>query len=283
MDERREIQLSNRSESTHDLQAFSGRTESRGAYIPAISGPPTQHELAVYQTMAANAEKSNMYNHLGDHHAIMTVMLIARELGIPPMAAINKGINCIQGNLEISARILTALIRKAGHRLNIIESNDQVCIIEGIRRDTGERLKTSYSVEEAKKAGIARPNSGWSKNPKDMCFARAASRLARQLFSDIITMGYIEGEISERISDERPQDIQITPQIEDENTIIIQFLEQFDKEDQDEWKNYINTVSEKYEWTKRYVIEIFQQDLDGTVKKFNTWRKRKKTDSQTES
>lgn len=246
------------------VQAVEGGT-SPGPSL--CMGPPTQHELAVYNTMAVNAESSEMYKHLGDKNAIMMVMLIARELGVPPMTAINRGIVPIQGNLEISARLLTALIRRAGHRLNIVESTDQICVIEGVRKDTGEKLKTSYSVEDAKKAGLVRSGGGWVRNPRDMCFARAASRLARQLFSDVIGMGYVEGEIRERVS---PVE-KITEPEKEEGEVVSEFLKKLDK-DQDMWMKYIQIVSEKYGWSKRSTIEKFEENIEETQKKFESWK-----------
>lgn len=165
--------------------------------VSVLSGPglPTEHELAVFRTMAKGAIASSMYR--GNEAGVMMIMLAARELGIPPMAALNGGLHIIQGKVEISARMMNALIRRAGHSMVVLESTDDSCTIEGVRADNGNKFVTSYTIEEAKKAGLIKPGGGWSKCPKDMCFARAMSRLARQLFSDVIGIGYVEGEIVE--------------------------------------------------------------------------------------
>ena len=91
--------------------------------------------------------------------------------------------------------MMNAMIRRAGHSITIKESTETSCTLTGRRADNGDSATTSYTLAEAQKAGLVKPNGGWTKNPKDMCFARAMSRLARQLFSDVIGIGYIEGEI----------------------------------------------------------------------------------------
>ncbi len=159
-------------------------------------GLPSEHEMDVYRTMAKGAITSGMYK--GNEHGVIMIMLAARELGIPPMAALNGGIHLIQGKVEISARMMSALIRKAGHSLMVKESTDDICVVEGVRVDNGNRFTASYTLQDAQKAGLVRSGGGWTKFPKDMCFARAMSRLARQLFSDVIGIGYVEGEIQDK-------------------------------------------------------------------------------------
>ena len=51
-------------------------------------------------------------------------------------------------------------------------------------------------MAEALKAGLTK-NPVWNNFPRDMLYARALSRLARQLFPDLIGNCYVKGEISE--------------------------------------------------------------------------------------
>ena len=76
---------------------------------------PTDHEMQVFTLMAKQAVDSKLYKGVGDMPAVMTIILSARELSIPPMQALNGGLNIIQGKIEISARMMNALIRRAGH------------------------------------------------------------------------------------------------------------------------------------------------------------------------
>ena len=68
-----------------------------------------------------------------------------------------------------------------------------ICILHGKRADNGDTWTEYFSIDDAKKAGLYRGQ--WLKYPKDMLFARALSRLARQLFPDVIKGCYVQGEI----------------------------------------------------------------------------------------
>lgn len=155
---------------------------------------PMQARLSALEYMSKNAHESKFFASLGGQAGILMMMLAADELGIPPMQAIMNGLHIIQGKVTLSPQLMNSMIRKAKHKMDI-DSNDQRCIITGTRKDTDETCTVTFSVEDAKRAGIYRSGSGWDKYPSDMCFARALSRLARRLFPDVIGTSYVEGEI----------------------------------------------------------------------------------------
>lgn len=158
---------------------------------------PSMEEMATYQTVAKKAADSKLFDKLGGEAGILSIMLMARELGIPPMQSIMGGMNVIQGKVEISPRLMNTMIRQAGHKMEIVKCDNKVCEIKGIRSDTKETYVAQYTIEDARAAGLIRGGGGWDKFPSDMLFARCISRLARRLFADVISTAYIEGEISE--------------------------------------------------------------------------------------
>jgi len=242
---------------------------------------PSEHEMMVYHTMAEQAVSSKMYKGIGEKAGVMMIMLSARELGIPPMQALNGGINIINGKAEISARMMGALIRSAGHQFKKKESTDTSCTLIGKRSDTGEIEEASYTVIDAQKAGLVKQGGGWVKCPKDMCFARALSRLARQLFSDVIGIGYVEGEINQYaeiksseieqiISEDIIQEKEIVT--ENEQEYLDKFLNLFDKEDKNLAMQYLKVVQEHFEWTIIQTIKEFLKDEKNLFDKFNNWK-----------
>jgi len=126
-------------------------------------GIPSEHEMMVYHTMAETAVSSKMYKGIGEKAGVMMIMLAARELGIPCMQALNGGLNVIQGKVEISARMMNALIRKAGHQIINKENTDTHCTLIGKRCDTGETQETTFSLEDAQRAGLVKVGGGWNK------------------------------------------------------------------------------------------------------------------------
>lgn len=120
----------------------------------------------------------------------------AKSLNIDLRLALGGGLYYVKGKVEMSARLMNSLIRSQKHSITQDKrSNDTVCILHGKRADNGDTWTESFSIEEAKRAGLVN-NMVWKNFTKDMLFARALSRLARQLFPDVIGNAYVEGEIS---------------------------------------------------------------------------------------
>ncbi len=171
---------------------------------------PTKQELESYNVIAKIASNNPFWKKLGgggDNNSvvmtILSVILLGRELGLPPMFTVSGGINNIQGKFELSARAMNMLIRKHGHKLHIKVQSESICTIYGQRKDTGEEAECSFTIEEADKAGLIKQGKfgpgAWMTVPSDMLFARTISRLTRRLFPDCIGGCYVEGEILESV------------------------------------------------------------------------------------
>lgn len=243
--------------------------EERSMTVKSPQLIPMEHEMMVYNTMAKQATASKLYRGIGDEAAVMTIMLSARELGIPPMAALNGGLNIIKGKVEVSARMMSALIRRAGHQVNVKEITNDNCILVGKRGDTGEQMYATFSMEDAKRADLLRGGSGWQKFPQDMLFARALSRLARRLFSDVIGMAYIEGEISgEMASTSIPEESIVTSDNTEDK-----FWEEFSPE-KVEMDEYFKLLSEKFAASRKDVIEKYYRDPVEFRNKYQKWKEK---------
>lgn len=170
---------------------------------------PQSQDMQVLTTIAKTAHVSGLYNTVGGEAKILMILLAAQDLGIKPTIALNGGIWNIQGKIEISARLMTSMIRRAGHSISIKECNDKICTLKGKRADNGDELESSFSIEDATKAGLA-GRDVWKKYAEDMLYSRAMSRLARRLFPDVIGTAYVEGEIRESPENMKPTDVVVT-------------------------------------------------------------------------
>jgi hypothetical protein len=104
-------------------------------------------------------------------------------------------INVINGRPTLDAQGMVSLVRRAGHSL-IGGSDESRAEVVGVRRDTGDTMKVTFTIEDAKRAGLVRSNSPWTKFPKSMLWARAVSQLARELFADVLLgMSYVPEEM----------------------------------------------------------------------------------------
>jgi len=247
---------------------------------------PSEAELNSYKLIAKVAASNPHWRKLGGNGnndeaiiaTILSVMLLARELGFSPMQAISGGINNIQGKFEISARLMNQAIRGRGHKVKVKTLTDDICIIWGQRKDTLEEMEVSYHIEEARRSGLVKDGGAWKKTPQDMLFARAISRLARRLYPDCIGGCYIEGELQETVQGKAVESIELPNKDEvefasAENASISLALPEDISEER------VNLfIQETAETTKKPINEIktrASNNLEAFIATFKKWQEKK--------
>lgn len=151
-------------------------------------------ELQQTQKLCQMLMQSPHYKKAGAD-GIYAIVEMSKSVGIDPLQALNGGMYFVKGKVEMSSTMMNTLIRQAGHSVTKDKKSDEtICILHGRRVDNGDTWVESFSIGDAQKAGLTR-NPTWSSYPKDMLFARALSRLARQLFPDVIKGCYVQDEL----------------------------------------------------------------------------------------
>lgn len=172
------------------------------------------------QKMCMELMKAPHYQKIGAA-GIYAIVEKAKSIGVSPLDSLNGGMYFVKGKVEMTSSMMNQLIRMNGHSVTKDKkSNDTICILHGKRADNGDTWVESFSMEEAVRAKITlcRAKTGeiidgpWQKFPRDMLFARSLSRLARQLFPDVIKGCYVQGEISEATPINEPV-VDVTPNI----------------------------------------------------------------------
>lgn len=151
---------------------------------------------------AAKAFKaSGMFPDLKSEAEAYVKVLAGQELGIGPMASM-MGINIIKGKVSFSSNLLAAQVKNHPHYDYKLTGNDGIlCCLEFY--EDGELLgESSYSQEDAKKAGVA--NQMYSKYPKAMLFARALTQGVRWYCPDVTagTPAYVPEELGAEVDGE---------------------------------------------------------------------------------
>lgn len=234
--------------------------------------------MMVYQTWAKTAFESQMYRHIGKEQGIMMIILAAREYNIPPAMALNGGLKIINGQVEMSARIMESLIRRMGHQIKKVKHDTEICILRGTRCDTGESEEEEFTFQEAKDAGIVKEGGGWYKWRKDMLYARALSRLARRLFGDVIGVGYVQGEISGVDSEtivniEHNAPIPIDQRIYD-SSVVSELLVSFPEHEHQLLLDFVGVIAKHYKWPMGRAVHECINNIESTKIKFNEWKKK---------
>lgn len=226
--------------------------------LPSTNLVPSEVEIKTLSYIAKTAQNSGLYSGVGGEAKILMILLAAMELGVKPMSALNGGIWNIQGKIEISARLMNSMIRRAGHSITTKQCDSKACIMEGKRKDNGDSFTVSFTIEDATKAGLAARDQ-WRKYTEDMLYARCMSRLARRLFPDIIGTAYVEGEI--RDSDVKP-DVGDKPIQEIQETIEIPV-----EEVEDPCKEQIEQMISQYPNYNGSNVELFLEKMKEIRKK----------------
>lgn len=153
-------------------------------------------EIEQTDKMCSLLMKTPHYQKMGQE-GIFAIVSKAKSLGVNPLEALNGGLYFVQGKVGMSSEMMASLIRQAGHSIVKDEkSNNTVCILKGKRADNSDTWTITFSMEDAKRAGIAKMM--YDKYPAIMLYNRAMSMLARQLFPDVIKgAGYTHDELRE--------------------------------------------------------------------------------------
>jgi hypothetical protein len=251
--------------------------------LTTFASLPTEAELKSYQIVATIASNNPHWKKLGGNGkpeeiiaTILSVMLLARELGFSPMQAVSGGINNIQGKFEISARLMNQAIRARGHKMKVKIMTEEICVIWGQRRDTHEEMEVDYHIDEARRSGLVKEGGAWKKVPKDMLFARCISRLARRLYPDCIGGCYVEGELQETILGAKVETIEIPKQ--DEIEFILPAPIELNLPSDISADRIDAFVVETATQTKRNVEDVKKRavgNMDGFLQVFREWEEKK--------
>lgn len=218
------------------------------------------------------------YQALGEA-GIFAIIQKAKSLKINPVDALGGGLYFLNGKVGMSAEMMNTLIRSHGHSITKdAKSNDNICILHGKRADNGDTWTESFSIEDAKRAGIYNERTPWGKYPRNMCFNRALSNLARQLFPDVIK-GCYEIEELKSFSDAPAQfnkvayessmaAIEHVPELSQEE--ISNFYKTFN-DDEEMSREYVKMCMEKKNWSESKCIVELQKDIGASHKAYAKW------------
>lgn len=134
----------------------------------------------------------------GKPDAVMAAMLQGHELGIGPMASLAE-ISVINGRPCISAKLMRALVQRAGHDLWFEAKSNTKVTICGRRKDWPEdrTAKVTWTMDDAKAAGLS-GGQNYRKYPRAMLAARATGELCRDNFADVLGgLSYTPEELSD--------------------------------------------------------------------------------------
>jgi len=124
-------------------------------------------EIAIYNSyqqlkaIATDLHKSGLFKHLANPQQAIAVVEYGRELGVPPMQALQT-MAVINGKIGMESKLLMGLAKRAGYDMEIIKNTDKECEINFIDLK-GKKHKVRFDWEEAEQLGVTKK---WNKEKK---------------------------------------------------------------------------------------------------------------------
>lgn len=172
--------------------------------VTNASGVLTPRNIDEAWRMATIGMKSGMLpDRFKSPEAVLIASQYAAELGLMPLTgmksiAVVKGTPCLYGDLPLALcqgsgkleSIKEIFLDTNGNEINLANKNlmaevgAAVCIVK--RRGDSEKGEYYFTMEEAKKAGLAGSTPTWTKYPKRMLRYRARSQALKDKFADCL-------------------------------------------------------------------------------------------------
>lgn len=175
----------------------------------AVIEPTNMSELQVF---AKTATASGFYMGLKSPEQAQMIMMSGRDLGLSYTQSL-RAFHVINGRPTMSADGMVAVC--LGHA-NVceyfvtVETSADKCTVETKRRGSPTPQRLTFTMTEAKAAGLSGGN--WSKYPAAMLRARARSALARDVYPDLLMGLYDPDEVGEYVEPVRAEVASPAPQ-----------------------------------------------------------------------
>lgn len=140
-----------------------------------VKGSATAVEIPSAQNLRLLAQdlmNSGMFPAVRNVAGAITIIEYGRELGIPPVAALQT-MAIVNGRLCMEAKAMLALFQNHGGRVKILERSKTVARIE-FSKDGMEAYVHEYTLEQAKQERLS-DKDNWKKMPETMLFWRAVA------------------------------------------------------------------------------------------------------------
>lgn len=147
---------------------------------------------------------------------MFAAILTGRSLGLSDMHAL-RSIYVVDGKATIGAELMTSLVRNHGHSITA-EAGDGFCRVTGTRRDNGDTMTVTWTIEMAQRANLLGKDN-WKKYPESMLWARAVSQLCRMLFPDVLTGMIYTPDEAELTAEERVSEAVGTIQVPPDDSV----------------------------------------------------------------
>lgn len=150
----------------------------------------------VYNVCLALSKSSAVpMQYIGKPDWIFSTVVLGKEFGLGPMTSL-LNISSVQGKPSMSVHLLLGLCMRhpqfAGFR--VVKSTNEECVVKMYRLWPHQKepfeYTGSFTIQEARAAGLVKAGGAWYMYPRNMCKARALAFVCRETFADVLTGTY---------------------------------------------------------------------------------------------
>lgn len=153
-------------------------------------------ETKKLQTFCMQLMETPFFKKMGAE-GVFAIVQMAKTIGMNPMHALNGELYFTQGRVGMYAEAMSKYIRMKGHSIVTLELTRSKCIIQGKRSDNGDMATITYTIDDARAAGLVKDGSPWTKHPLAMLWSRAMTLLKKVLFADLLANVLTKEELDE--------------------------------------------------------------------------------------
>jgi hypothetical protein len=146
------------------------------------------------QMMADSLVKSNFYG-FKSKEQMLAVMCVAQAEGKHPASVVQE-YDIIQNRPALKSQAILARFQLAGGKVQW-DAVTPTKVVGTFSHPAGGTLTVEWTIEMAKRAGLYREGSGWTKYPEDMLRSRVVSRAVRSVYPACILGHYSVEEVAD--------------------------------------------------------------------------------------
>lgn len=165
------------------------------SYLPALRRPElTANVFNMALGLAPTIHASRLFPGVSSPEQAAAIMLKGYELGFGLTAAFDY-LESVQGRVGLKPTGMLALIHRSRLIDMTVESSNTKATVSMKRRDTGFAFSLTYTLDDAKKAGLVKTGGNWEKYPANMLRYRAVKFCAMIVCPDILGGLYTTDEL----------------------------------------------------------------------------------------
>lgn len=165
----------------------------------ALAVRPTSNQtstLSEVRQMAEAAAKSGLFPQLRSPDAAMTLMMLCQAEGLHPIQALRR-FDVVQGRPAMKADAMLGEFQQRGGKVKWSRHDAEVCSAVFEAPGLAEAVTVTWTMEDAKRAGLAGKSGPWQQYPRQMLRARVISEGVRMAMPAVVVGLYAPEEVQD--------------------------------------------------------------------------------------